>query len=456
MDWRGKKVAVVGFGIEGEANAEYLLAAGALVTVCDKCEAAALGERYQRWQDKVSEWRLGSSYLERLTDFAALFRSPGVPYLDPNLQAVVKEGVVVTSGTKEFFERCPAKIVGITGTKGKGTTATLIYKMLQADGKPAQLVGNIGNPALAVLQNIKKDEIVVFELSSFQLQDLEVSPTLAVVLGVTADHQDHHCSVEEYVAAKAAIVRFQKETDFTVVTVDYPTSEHIASETTGNVLPVSTKRQLEYGVYVTDGGVYRNFGVAESIIENSEVALRGIFNLENVAAAIAVASIFEIATEAIVKVLRSFKGLPHRLAFVRECRGVSYWDNSYATTPEATIAALESFTEPVVLLLGGKEKGFDYTALAKAILSRPPRAIVAIGESAATMYSVIKAAAQKNNSTPPPLLDGGETMVKMVEAASKVATSGDIVLLSPAAASFDKFKNVTDRGEQFVAAVNAF
>ncbi|MFA5954325.1 MAG: UDP-N-acetylmuramoyl-L-alanine--D-glutamate ligase [Patescibacteria group bacterium] len=456
MSWQGKQVAIIGFGIEGEAALDYLIKNGAKVTVCDKIDEAALGDRYTRSREKVEAWQLGADYLHKLKEVDAVFRSPGTPFYSVEIQEALKSGVQITSGTKEFFQNCPARIVGVTGTKGKGTTATLIYEMLKAAGQRAYLVGNIGKPALSVLPELTKEDIVVFELSSFQLQDLDSSPSIAVVLGVTVDHQDHHASVEEYEESKSAIVRFQKEEDVTITNIDYPASERIAAETKGRLVPVSTARQLEYGVYVADGNIMQNIGGSPiSIVALNEIGLRGAFNAENVVAAVAAGSVLGIEEETIAAVLRIFTGLPHRLEFVRDVRGVMYWDNSYATTPETTVAAIQSFKEPIVLLLGGYEKGFNYRALADGVVASSVKAIVGIGKNAPQMYEAVQVAASKAGKSAPQYIEGGETMSSMISAANSVAVSEDVVLLSPAAASFDKFKNVTDRGEQFKKVVES-
>jgi len=455
MTWQDKKVAVLGFGREGQAMVEYLLKNGAKVTICDNNDEINKDEVNNKWPEKIS-WQLGDKYLDGLNDFFVIIRSPGIPFLTPQIQEAKKCGVLITSQTKVFFENSLAPIIGITGTKGKGTTATLIQKMLEAEDKTSYLVGNIGMPAISILDSLKSTDWIVYELSSFQLQDMQTSPQVAVVLGITLDHQDHHKTREEYYKAKENIVKFQEKDGVTIINIDYPQSQKLEDASGGKVLKVSMKQEVENGAYVKNGILFLAVGgQVEKVINKDELKLKGEFNLANAAAAVVVANCVEVGLENIKKVLQTFTGLPHHLEFVATKNGVAYWDNSYATTPETTIAAIKSFAEPIVLLIGGRDKGFDYEDLGEAIVSNNIKAIVGIGESAPDIYSLVEISAKKQNKIAPLFLDGGNSMKEMVSTASSVAKKGDAVLLSPAAASFDKFKNVTDRGEQFKKVVDS-
>lgn len=449
-----KKVAIIGFGREGESTAQYALDQGAKVTVCDKLSLEDLGARYEQWQEKVG-WRLGDDYLKNLTDFDIIFRSPGVKSLLPELEEARNAGVQVTSQTREFFSHSPCPIIGVTGTKGKGTTATLVHKILLADNKDAVLVGNIGSPALSALPQIDKDSLVVYELSSFQLQDLTHSPHVSVVLGITRDHQDYHSSLEEYFSAKMNILNFQEPNDVAIFSADLPESEKVASHVKGQIIRTSRLGVLENSVYLEGDAIYRFINSEpEKVVEIEKITLPGDFNLENIMASIAATSVAGASIEAMQKVLTSFTGLPHRLQLVRTVKGVEYWNNSYATAPDATIGAIKSFEKPIILMLGGYEKGFNYDELAEAIVKGNVKTIIGIGENSRNIYEVVSLFREREGLGLPVYVEGGENMAEMVKSAQSVAESGDIVMLSPAAASFDKFKNVTDRGEQFICEVN--
>lgn len=454
MEWAGKRVAVIGFGREGHAVVRYLLSKKAVVTVCDVREIVATEPAAQTVKELVT-WKLGSGYLDGLGSFDCIMRSPGVR-ITPEIKAAVAAGVKLTSPTAEFFEMCPANIIGVTGTKGKGTTASLIAEIIKASGCTVHLLGNIGTPAIAALATIKADDKVVYELSSFQLQDLSVSPTVAVVLGITAEHQDYHGSIAEYVAAKANILHHQHDNDIAVIAVDYVVNEQLASNVHGKLVPISTKRVLEYGVGISEDSIISTLdGEQVPVLPIAAVRLPGRFNLENVVAAVAATLALGISPEVIAEVVVSFHGLPHRLEHIRDVAGVSYWNNSYATTPEATIAAVQSFTAPIVLLLGGSDKKLSYDELADVVVNSTVHTVVGIGESAPTLYAAIEAASVRQGKTSPKYVSGGETMASMVATASACATPGTVVLLSPAAASFDKFSNASERGDAFRAAVQA-
>lgn len=449
-DWHGKRVAILGFGKEGQAMASYLLAEGADITICDEREARALGSIYEQWQSRGLAWQLGPAYLQGLTKFEAIVRSPGIPLHLTPIQEAANAGVLITSQTKLFLELTPCPVIGVTGTKGKGTTSTLVLKMLEASRKKAHLVGNIGESSIALLHSLTPKHWIVYELSSFQLQDLDRSPHIAVVLGLTIDHQDYHKTPEEYFAAKANIMKFQKSDDAAIFGIDYPETLRMTALTRGQVYHTSRHIPVEAGAYVAGDIVYRRLhGKTEQVCTRQEVALRGEHNLENVTAAVVAASLAGVGLPAIRKVLATFQGLPHRLEFCGEVDGVQYWNNSYGTTPETTIAAIRAFTEPVVLLLGGSDKGLDYTQLGEAVVESTVKTIVGIGLNTPKIYKTITVAAKAKEVKAPNFIEGGQTMTEMLKTARRFAKRGDVILLAPATSSFDRFKNASDRGDQF-------
>jgi len=425
------KIAIAGFGLEGRANYAYFS------REFPKAELVVVDEA-QVIDDLPSGVAtiLGPGSFEKLTDFDMVVRTAG---LTPKK---IKTNGKVWSATNEFFAKCPATIIGVTGTKGKGTTCSLITSILRAAGKTVHLVGNIGAPALDVLPDIKPDDIVVYELSSFQLWDLEKSPHIAVVLMIEPDHLDVHDSFEEYVGAKANIAKHQAVDDLVIHHPDNQYSEMIAISSPG--------KKQRYGVE-DDGGVYvkaNNFCVrGHAICSVDTLHLVGQHNLSNACAAISVAQIFKVDDEVVARGLGDFTGLPHRLKFVAEKNKVKYYDDSIATTPGSAIAALNSFAEPKVMIIGGHDKGADYAEMVDKISqSDSLDGVVLIGESSENLEKLFRQTGREVK-----IVNLGLTsMPKIVEAASQLARPGGVVILSPAASSFDMFKSYQDRGEQFI------
>jgi UDP-N-acetylmuramoylalanine--D-glutamate ligase len=357
-----------------------------------------------------------------LTGFDLIFRSPGFWRLSPMLAAAAKAGAQITSATKLFFELCPAKIIGVTGTKGKGTTTTLIYQMLKQQGKRAFLAGNIGKPMLKLLPKLQPGDWVCLELSSFQLQDLDHSPPLAVVLNISGDHLDIHRSIREYRAAKANLVRYQRPEDHAVLNADYLSTRKLAGLTRATVHWFS-------GRTVT--------------IDRARVKLRGSHNLENLAAAMTAAALAGVSRSNQEKIIYSFAGLEHRLELVKTAAGVDYINDSASTTPATASAAIKSFTGPITLILGGSDKGADFRDLGREIRkNRQVTNLILIGKTAAKIRRAIGRFSGK-------IIVGLKNMEAIVRSAQAVARPGGVVLLSPACASFDMFKNYQDRGKQF-------
>ena len=446
-DWQNKKVAILGFGIEGLASAQFLHKKGASVWILDRKQKENLDQDLVTQVEQLgAQFILGKMYLDQLKDFDVIIRSPGVRRLLPEIVAAEKHGVTVTSQIKLFFDLCPCPIIGVTGTKGKGTTSTMLYQMFVEAGKDAFLGGNIGVPPLTFLDKLQHSSFVVLELSSFQLQDMTKSPYIAVMLMVTSEHLDHHETYEEYVSAKRNILRFQTADDFAVINRDYPASNESDIETNGKVFYVSRERETNNGCFALHGRIIvRRNDNDDEIIRTSEIALPGKHNLENVCAAVMAARLAGVSTKHIISVLKTFTGLPHRLELVTDKNGVHYYDDSFSTTPETAIAAIEAFDQPKIVILGGSSKESDFTELGKEIReSDSIKAIIGIGEEWDEIKAAIGSLTQRVL-----LIEGAETMKQVVSAAAKIAKKGDVVLLSPACASFDMFKNYKDRGEQF-------
>lgn len=497
MEYRDKRVAVIGFGTEGKSAVDFMLWQKAKISVFDEKEEASFGhsviEPFDSAQGKSlspsTPLRLNNQAIEQLrtkgvqfafgplpslSAFDVIIRSPGVRLHHPRLTEINPRKTAITSVTKIFFNRCPCPIVGVTGTKGKGTTATLIYEMLINGGKDAYLGGNIGVPPLTFLPKLTQFSRVVLELSSFQLIDLTKSPHVAVILMVTNEHQDYHRGQDEYRDTKEKIIAFQRPDDFAVVCMDYEQSRLIGTHARGTVYWYS-RQKSDAQCFVRDGMmVWRNGGKEEEILPVADIRIPGKHNWENVCAAATVAKILHIPNKIFQNTVRQFTGLPHRLQFVGAIDGVQFYDDSFSTTPETTIAAIEALDKPKVLILGGSGKQSDFSSLAQTIRHMPGiRAVIGIGEEwkrikeallTDPMYQMRIMKYDQDYAVQPPatikahgktVIEGCRTMQDIVHIASRLANPGDVVLLSPACASFGMFQNYKDRGDQFIQAVHA-
>lgn len=344
----------------------------------------------------------------------------------------------ITSVTREFFDKCPAKIIGVTGTKGKGTTASLITKMLQVAGKKVWLVGNIGTPALDILDDIQPDDIVVYELSSFQLWDLEKSPHIAIVLLIEDDHLNVHSSMDDYAEAKANIARYQQADDHIIYHPSNQISAEIAKYSQGSKQRYGTPE----GAFVEDQDITI---AGQKICSTGEVGLLGTHNLENICAALTAAWYYTQDINAIAKAIKDFKGLPHHTEKVHELGGVSFYDDSFSSAPTATIAAIKSFENPEIVIIGGVDRGSDFNNLVQAIVAQKNvKKIILIGETTPHIANLLKSAHETRFE-----IDETKEFERIVQRANQLAVSGDIVLLSPGCASFDMFTNFYERGDKF-------
>lgn len=467
-DLKNKKIAILGFGEEGLSTARFLAKNNIPFSILEKKKFQELETEAQEFikTDSIN-YIVGQEHLDRLLDFEVIFRTPGFPLWHPKIIQVKKKGAIITSHIKLFFDLCPGLIIGVTGTKGKGTTATLIYEMLKASGFNVHLGGNIGQPPLDFLEKLTEKSRVVLELSSFQLEDLNKSPHVAVVLMVTQEHLDSgalespnfHRNLEEYLVAKENIVKHQGKGDFVIVNYDYPSSRNLLINAKSQRYFFSTQNKLEEGGYIEgENLVVRLHGSRVGLCERSEVFIKGEHNLQNILAAATTSLLVGAERSKVIEVIKTFKGLEHRLEFVRELDKVKYYNDSFSTTPETAIAAIKSFTQTQILILGGSEKGSDYTELGQVVArSQNIKAVILIGITADKIRGSIsrgfKGLDPRIGSNPIEIFEGPRSMNDIVSKSQELAESGDVVLLSPACASFDMFKNYKDRGEQFKNAV---
>jgi UDP-N-acetylmuramoylalanine--D-glutamate ligase len=425
------KIAIAGYGIEGEASYRYWNRSGNELTILDA------NQRPSYQLPEGTRTILGEHAFDHLEEYDMVIRTPSLP---PQKLAGASK---VWSATNEFLAKCPAPIIGVTGTKGKGTTCTLIATILRDAGKKVHLVGNIGTPALDVLNSVHDSDIVVFEMSSFQLWDLERSPHIAVVLMVEPDHLNIHKDFEDYSQAKANIAAHQREEDIVIYHPSDPTSSRIA-----NLSPAHTK--LRYLTSETAHIEEKSIKINEQIICSvDEVGLTGEYNLQNVCAAISASWYFTKDKGSIANSIKSFKGLPHRLEFVSNKRGITFYNDSFSSAPTATMAAITAFEHPIVLILGGYDKKVDLEPLVQTIVeSDAVKFTVLIGEVREALANIFREKGAENFE-----VCSDQNMQTILSAAMQHAQSGDVVLLSPGFASFDMFANFTERGELFKQAV---
>jgi len=430
------KIAIAGYGIEGKSNYEYW-------SKDPNNELIIVDENDHPKNDLPDgvATRTGEGVFQTLDDVDLVIRTAGLsPYK-------IKTDGTIWSSTNEFFAQCPAPIIGVTGTKGKGTVSSMIAAILEADGRKVWLVGNIGIPPLNVLDQIKPTDIVVFELSSYQLWDITRSPHIAVVLLIEPDHLAVHAGMDDYVSAKANILRFQTPAD---IAIYHPTNERTQEIITENAQGRIAKYNdpLSDGVSIKDGGFYEG---DERIADTSILSLPGDHNKENATAAIAAARAAGASFEAVVKGLSNFVGLPHRLELVRELDGVQYYNDSFSSATPATVAAVKAFSKPEIVIIGGIERGGDFTELAEVLKTSSVKHILLIGG----IKEALRHTFVEHGVTTPIDVVEATTMKEIVARAHELAEPGDVVILSPGAASFDMFKDFYDRGDQFRAEVQS-
>src|SRR5882762_7076514 len=447
MDLTGKRVLVVGLGKSGVASALFLKAHGARVTVSDTKTGDELHSEIPLLLDHGITVETGGHGERTFRGQDLIVVSPGIPLDAPALvQARALGGSVI--GEIELAARfLPGPIVAITGSNGKTTTTTLTGEIMTAAGLPALVGGNIGTPAIALAERATPESVIVLEVSSFQLETIHsFRPKVAVILNVTPDHLDRHRTFEAYVDAKARILENQQSTDLAVLNADDATCVAMAARTKAQVFWFSRRKEVQQGAWVLDGNIlFRDGAQQREIMLVSEIPLKGAHNLENVLAAVCAGALMGCAPEKIRQAVREFKAVEHRLEYVATIRGVDYYNDSKATNVDATIKALESFPANVHLILGGKDKGSDYTLLNDLLRQRVKR-VYTIGAAAGKIESHIKGAAEVVHA---------ETLDNAIRRANAVAQSGDIVLLAPACASFDQFQSYNHRGKVFKEVVYA-
>lgn len=448
-DWRDKRVLVLGAARQGLALARWLSMRGAKVTLSDIRNADELRVAIESMAEYSIQWALGGHPLELLDSTDVLCLSGGVPLTLPIVAEALRRGIPLSNDSQVFMEVAPCKTVGITGSAGKTTTTTLVGIMAKiAYGDNAYIGGNIGDPLINYVDNMKADDIAILELSSFQLDQMTISPNVAVILNITPNHLDRHGTMEVYMAAKARILEFQSKDDIAILGRDDKGAWSLRDKVKGKLFAFSLN-ELEEGLdgaylhddllNLRDGNAYLPLMLRENI------QLRGDHNVLNVLAAFAIGYAIGLPLDGMLKATQEFRGVPHRLEFVRELRGVRWYNDSIATAPERSIAAIRSFEEPIVLLLGGRDKDLPWEELMQLASTRVDH-VVLFGEAA---EKIQKTAQSLGLSQKRFTVTRVNNLHEAVAKAADVAEAGDVVLLSPGGTSFDEFKDFAERGERF-------
>ena len=444
---RNKKVAIIGLGVSNIPLLDYLYNLEASITIFDKKEENLMQldvkEKIKKYNIKTFT---GESYLKNLHGFDIIFRSPSCRPDLPEIKKELERGAILTSEIELVLDLCPGTVIGVTGSDGKTTTTSLIYEIVKQARINCYLGGNIGIPLFTKIKEMTPKDIVVLELSSFQLMNMKVSPQISVVTNVTPNHLDIHKSYEEYIEAKENIFKFQNEHGTVVLNYDNEITRKMKEKVKGKVVFFSSKEKIEDG-YIIDENVIKQCkdGLRRHIIKTKDLHLRGIHNYENICAALAATeSLVDI--EIAIKAIQNFNGVEHRLEFVRDIRGVKWYNDSIGTSPTRTIAGLKSFEEKIVLIAGGYDKHLDYEPLAKPILDNAV-ALILVGQTSEKIYNCVQKEMKEENKEIS--IYKCKSLEECVETANRVAKKGQIVLLSPASAAFDMFKNFAERGKLF-------
>lgn len=451
---KGKKVAVLGIGISHRPLIKYLSGLGVDITAFDKSDESKLADVFNEFDGMNIKYSLGEDYLKNLKGFDVVFKTPGMRFDLLEIVEARNSGAHITSEMEVFFEVCPAQIFAVTGSDGKTTTTTLIYKMLIEQGYNCWLGGNIGTPLLSKIDEIKESDKVILELSSFQLHTMTLSPQVAVVTNLAPNHLDMHKSMEEYVEAKKNIFLHQGESDKVILNFDNDITREFSKDAKGNVIYFSRVNKIDAGAKM-DGQmlVYDDGKQVKEIVDAGNIVIPGVHNIENYLAAIA-AVIDYVEVDTIKKVAETFKGVEHRIELVRELDGIKFYNDSIASSPSRTIAGLNSFKQKVILIAGGYDKKIPYDVMGEVLVNKV-KCLVLVGQTAPKIEKALLDEIERTGEGKDINIIKCNTLKEAVEKAYGCAKSGDIITMSPASASFDMFKNFEERGKQFKEFVNS-
>lgn len=446
----GKKVAIIGLGVSNLPLIDYFYDKKAKVTIFEGREKEKISaEILSKINNYKMELYTGKEYLSTLSGFDLILRSPSCLPTVPELEKEAERGAVVTTEIELLMKMCPCQVIGITGSDGKTTTTTLIYEVLKNAGYNTYVGGNIGTPLFTKLNEIKPDDKVVLELSSFQLMGMDISPDIAVITNITPNHLNVHKDYQEYIDAKKNIFKFQNENGIVVLNYDDEITRACSKEANGKVIFISSKQKLDEG-FIVENNIIKECKdkLRKHIVDTKEFVIKGIHNYEHICATLAVTKGI-VTPERVVEILKSFKGVEHRIEFVKEINGAKWYNDSASTTPSRLINALNAFDDEIVLIAGGADKNLDYTPVAKPILEKV-KTLILMGQTANKIFDSVKQEEEKQNKEISIYM--AKDLKEAIELAKKYAKK--IVLFSPASTSFDMFKDMYDRGNKFKELVN--
>ena len=452
-DIKSKKVAVLGIGINNIPLIRYLINIGVNVTAFDKNNSDNLKDALSQLDGLKVEYRLGNDYLSNLNGFNMIFRTPGMRPDLPELVDAVARGAELTSEMEVFLELCPAQVFAVTGSDGKTTTTTLIYKILSEEGYNCWLGGNIGTPLLSKIDEMKDIDKVILELSSFQLMTIKECPSIAIVTNISPNHLDVHKSLNEYIDAKKNIYIKQTVNDKLILNYDNDITRSFGKDAKGDCVYFSRISKLKNGVFLQDGKILvKNDDKQIEIVDAQSIKIPGVHNIENYMAATA-ATIDFVQPETIRKIATTFNGVEHRIELVRELNGIKFYNSSIDSSPSRTIAALSTFKNKVILIAGGKDKGIPYDSIGQ-IIAEKVKCLLLIGATAQRIEESFNNYIHQTDIESEVKIIHCDTYKEVVNQAYAEATSGDCIILSPASTSFDMFKNFEHRGNVFKELVN--
>ena len=448
---KGDSIAVIGMGVSNTPLIKMMLRAGLKVTVCDKASRERIEEQVDALESLGAKFQLGEDYLHKLYKFDVIFRTPGLSPNTPALVEAAQRGSRITSEMELFFALCPCRMIAVTGSDGKTTTTTLISEFLKEAGYNVYVGGNIGKPLLPDVADMVPEDMVVLELSSFQLMSMQQSPDVAVFTNLSPNHLDYHHTMEEYTAAKLNIFSHQSESGRAVFNFDNEITRELAHQAPGHMTYFSRQNTLDEGVYLRDSAIWLNNDMGNrEVLALSDIQIPGVHNIENYMAAIA--AVDGIVPDKCVRaVAKRFTGVEHRIELVRVLDGVKYYNDSIGTSPTRTMACLDSFQQKLILIAGGYDKGVPFTQLGVE-MTKKVKTLVLCGATAPAIRKAVEEA--------PGYAECGIEIVETQElgaavaAAKAAAVEGDVVVLSPACAAFDQFKNFMERGKVFKRMVN--
>lgn len=448
LNIKDKKVAVLGIGISNIPLIKYLVNLGVDVTAFDKNTDENLKEAFKELEGFKVKYSVGNDYLSGLKGFDLIFRTPGMRPDVPELVAALENGAKLTSEMEVFLDLCPSQVFAVTGSDGKTTTTTLIYKILTAEGYKCWLGGNIGTPLLSKIDEVGENDKVVLELSSFQLMTIKRSPSVAVVTNISPNHLDVHKSLQEYIDAKKNIFLYQQSSDKLVLNYDNDVTKAFSSDAKGEYTYFSRVAALEKGVILKNNKItFKTSDREVEIVDVNDIVIPGVHNIENYMAATA-ATIEFVKPETIAKVATSFTGVEHRIELVRELNGIKFYNSSIDSSPSRTIAALSTFKNKVILIAGGKDKGIPYDPIGQ-IIAEKVRVLLLIGATASRIEEAYNNYVHQTDIESEVKIIHCDTYQEIVSRAYSEAVPGDCVILSPASTSFDMFKNFEQRGNVF-------